>query len=449
MDSLKKRLGSLPASDAQAAEAILKELDTLGTVTAYEAKDKDGKKVWKVDPKQLQSALDRLTNGLDLIRQQLAGKTGLLNQINTGSAVVINTGGQSGETLELTLTGSYLAKLEAAGIALKVRTADATANIAAGTSPMAMNLSTIREMNLRFAVVDGAEAQSLLSNAGVAGRDLKPAGNLLSFTGYTLDNSGNRIEISAFNKPIMMSLLLSKEEMQKLSDKRKSGVYQLNDNGDVQFRGGKFGSGAVSFDTTNTGNYAVMESNKTFKDSSDSWAKTYIEILVARGVATGIDDERFAPQNAVTRGQLTAFLGRALQMGEAEGTAPFSDVAAGSYYQGFIIALKQAGIVSGYEDGTFRPDQKVTREEMLTMVMKGYEYLKGNSLAGLPAGNPSIGSFADEDQISSFALDSVQAARNLGMIGGLPEGKFAPQEQANRDQVAKVLVLLMEVTGQF
>ncbi len=450
LDSLKKRLDALPTGEAKALEAIMQELEILGTVKAFEGKDKDGNSILKIDPEQLQLALDRLKKALDLSKQKLDGMTGLLNQIYTGAAVVIEAVGQSGDVFELTLPGTFLTKLKDAGVTLKVRTANAYASIAPGTGPAGIDIAALKEVTLRFAEVGGKESQSLLSSAGIEGRELKQIGKLFSLTGYTIDGSGIRSDITAFDKFVKLSLLLTPEEMMKLGDKRKSGVFQLDGDDPVQFRGGKFNGGTVSFNALHTGTYSVMESNKTFKDAAKSWAKEYIEILVARGIADGIDGEHFAPQTAVTRGQMAAFLGRTLQLEKTVGSAPFTDVGADAYYRGFVIALKQAGIISGYEDGTFRPDQVVTREEMLTMVMKGYEYATGLTPAGLPEENHSIvEAFADEGQISKFARDSVEAASKLGLISGMPEGRFAPQELATRDQAAKVLIMLMELTGQF
>ncbi|WP_410768054.1 pullulanase [Fontibacillus sp. BL9] len=452
LESLKKLFDALPTDQTEAAETILKELDKLGTVSSIEATDKDGKKVIGLKAGELQAAMDRLTKGLELAGQHLTGQTTLLNQIKSAAAVIIDTGAQSADIVELTLPGSYLIKLKDAGISLKVRTANAAIVIPAGAAVAGTELSGLKEMTLRFARIGEAESQSLLSNAGIADRALKPVGKIISFTGFTVDASGNRSPITAFSKPVKLLLTLSAEEMKSLGDQRKSGIYQMTVDGFVQFRGGKFGSGVVDSEVLETGNYTVMESAKTFKDSVDSWAKEYIEILAARGIATGIDEERFDPQASVTRGQIAVFLGRALQFDEASGgNTAFTDVYADAYYHGFVNAMKQAGILSGYEDGSFRPDQKVTREEMLTMVMNAYDYAKEKNAAGLPIAKstPSSASFADEGQISKFALDSVKAARELGLIGGTPEGKFAPQETATREQVAKVLTLLMQVTGQF
>ncbi|RCX22835.1 secreted pullulanase [Fontibacillus phaseoli] len=450
LESLKKQLDALPSGTAEAAEKIVKELDKLGTVASLERTDKDGKKIIGLKAVEFQSALDRLTKGLDLAEQHLGGNAGLLNNIKSAAGMVIDIGGLTTDTVELSLPGPYLAKLKDAGIALKVRTANAMISIPAGTGATGMDLSQLQEMTLGFAPVSGTESQRLLSNAEIGDRALKPAGKIISFTGFTVDASGNGNSITAFDGPVVLSLTMTAEEMKSLGDKRKSGLYQMDDDGFVQFRGGKFENGGFVSEILDTGYYTVMESVKTFKDSADTWAKEYIEISVARGITTGIDKEHFAPQAAVTRGQMAVFLGRALKLDEASaGNVTFTDVDPDAYYHGFIAAMKQAGILAGYEDGSFRPDQKVTREEMLTMVMKAHEYTKEKNVAGLPIATPSSASFADEGDISNFALGFVKAARELGLISGTPEGKFAPQDTATRDQMAKVLTMLMEITGQF
>ncbi|MOA17481.1 Endoglucanase precursor [compost metagenome] len=115
------------------------------------------------------------------------------------------------------------------------------------------------------------------------------------------------------------------------------------------------------------------------------------------------------------------------------------------YYAAYVNAMKKAGIMSGYGDGSFRPDQNVTREEMVTMIMKAYSHVSEDALA-VEAGSSSM--FKDISSVSAYAVDSLKAATSLGIIEGGVGGAFEPKSLFTRDQMAKVLIKLMEKTGR-
>jgi hypothetical protein len=94
-----------------------------------------------------------------------------------------------------------------------------------------------------------------------------------------------------------------------------------------------------------------------------------IAALVARGVATGYPDGTFRPERPVTRGQMATFLVRGLGLPDA-GTSHFPDVAPEDVHGRSIAALVQAGIASGFPDGTFRPQLAVTRGQLATFLMR-------------------------------------------------------------------------------
>ncbi|MNC71648.1 Endoglucanase precursor [compost metagenome] len=101
--------------------------------------------------------------------------------------------------------------------------------------------------------------------------------------------------------------------------------------------------------------------------------------------------------------------------------------------------------MNGYEDGTFRPNQVVTREEMVTMIMKAYSYATGETTVV----ESGAASFKDIHLVSGYAVDSLKAAASLGFVEGNAGGNFEPKSLFTRAQMAKVLIKLMEKTGQF
>lgn len=194
------------------------------------------------------------------------------------------------------------------------------------------------------------------------------------------------------------------------------------------------------------GIFTVLDSTKSFVDIEGNWAKDYIDVVIERSIMEGVSSDRFAPKATVTRGELAVFLGKVLDIQKVNQGGTFTDVANDQYYTGYVHAMKQAGIMNGYEDGTFRPNQDVTREEMVTMIMKAYSYATGEKVA---TGSASS-TFKDIGSVSSYAVESLAAASSLGIVNGVgSSGNFEPKALLTRDQMAKVLVKLMEKTGQF
>jgi len=97
-------------------------------------------------------------------------------------------------------------------------------------------------------------------------------------------------------------------------------------------------------------------------------------------------------------------------------------------------------------NGNFNPNGKITREQMAVMVMRAYQYLTQKSITD--EAKKSTAKFNDMSSMSDWAKDAVLAAQANGIINGMTATAFVPGENAQRDQAAKILVKLLEVTGE-
>lgn len=113
-------------------------------------------------------------------------------------------------------------------------------------------------------------------------------------------------------------------------------------------------------------------------------------------------------------------------------SAAFSDVTSGAWYEPYVNAVANAGIMVGH-DNQFRPDDLITREEMAVTVIKMYE-LNGNE-----ATEDLLDQFNDKSEISSWALSYVGKAISLGFMSGISANSFAPEDHATRAQAASML----------
>lgn len=121
--------------------------------------------------------------------------------------------------------------------------------------------------------------------------------------------------------------------------------------------------------------YTVVEFTKTFEDLNGHWAKADVEVLASKLVVKGMSPNRFAPENEITRAEFASLLVRAMGISEVN-TSKFPDVKSTNWFAGAVNAAAKAGLVDGFEDGTFRPSANITREQMAVMLKRMLQILQ-------------------------------------------------------------------------
>ena len=156
-----------------------------------------------------------------------------------------------------------------------------------------------------------------------------------------------------------------------------------------------------------------------------------------RDVVNGVGDNRFNPDGSLTRAMFVTMLGRMHgNLGTYEANS-FTDVEPGSWYAEYVSWAAHNGIVEGYDAAHFGPNDKITREQICTMIDRYMKY-EGDQIAAASAGK-----FTDDGQISDWAYESVVAARNLGLVVGYEDGSFRPRGLATRAEAATIFTRLI------
>ncbi|WP_339279229.1 S-layer homology domain-containing protein [Paenibacillus sp. FSL W8-1187] len=164
------------------------------------------------------------------------------------------------------------------------------------------------------------------------------------------------------------------------------------------------------------------------------WASASIRQAIQLGIAQGYEDGSFRPDASVSRAELAVLLARALQLPSAGGQAAFKDAAQiPAWARGSIAGAAEAGLIGGYEDGSFRPDRAVTRAELAVLAAKA---------AGLSPAAGARPDYADLASIPAWARPSVAALQQAGLMGGIGGDRFAPTAPVTRAQAAALLVRL-------
>src|SRR5690606_5746442 len=141
---------------------------------------------------------------------------------------------------------------------------------------------------------------------------------------------------------------------------------------------------------------------------------------------TGFEDGTFRPHLNVSRAQFTVMLSRAMGLTPAhEPDLNFTDSVPG-WAAGYVATAVARGLVTGFDDGTFRPDEPITREQLAVMTTRAL---------GAGSAGPAL-TFNDAAQVSSWASSGVSRAVVLGIVTGYEDNTFRPQGTATRAEAA-------------
>ncbi|MCL6478834.1 MAG: S-layer homology domain-containing protein [Peptococcaceae bacterium] len=213
----------------------------------------------------------------------------------------------------------------------------------------------------------------------------------------------------------------------------------------IQFAGGKWqelpskvseGEGKAVCRILELGPLALVRDQQppvSFKDMNGHWAVPAVSRLNAAGIVGGYPDGTFMPSKQITRAEFVVMFCRAMGWQPVQGGQNFRDSAAiPGWAGGYILAAVQKGVVSGYEDRTFRPSNPVTRAEMAAMMSR--------ALSLPPAGGIQLGRlFVDGRAVDAWAVDPVSRVVAAGIMGGDSEKRFRARDRATRAESAVLL----------
>lgn len=169
----------------------------------------------------------------------------------------------------------------------------------------------------------------------------------------------------------------------------------------------------------------VSENDWFFEDVINVY---YMELMKGTSVTT------FSPNLTTTRSMIVTILYRLENEPSVSGKCPFSDVKSGSYYENAITWAAANGIVGGYGEGKFGPDDNITREQMAAILYRYAQY-KGYDVSD----KADLGKFTDSGKIGAWAADAMAWANANALVNGVSATILNPQGEATRAQVAAIL----------
>lgn len=255
--------------------------------------------------------------------------------------------------------------------------------------------------------------------------------------------------LSAFSDEIGTKVKITDTICRKIMGKKYADYSELNkaiNDSDAPSNGGGGGSSKGGSSSSLSGAFPVTSNPKSevkpieydiFTDIGDvSWAKDAIVFLAQSGIIKGKSETEFYPNDNITREEIVTIISRAFCQDCDDAPIEFTDVANDSWYYSPIAKAVGCNIVNGYSDSLFGTGDNVSRQDMVTMVYRAAQY------KGIAFDVKEIG-FTDEADISDYAKEAVGALTNAEIVNGLDLYTFAPNQNATRAQVAKIIYKLV------
>ena len=170
------------------------------------------------------------------------------------------------------------------------------------------------------------------------------------------------------------------------------------------------------------------------KNTEGKWFHESVDYAISNGYMTGVENNLFAPNRAVSRAMVAQILYAAEEKPAVTKSAGFSDVKAGKWYTNAVNWTASKGVVAGYPDGSFKPDKDVTREELATILYK-YAQTKTDAFG---IAEDALERYPDKNQIHTYAVNAIGWAVSNKIISGTNVG-LEPRGTATRAQLAVMI----------
>ncbi len=190
--------------------------------------------------------------------------------------------------------------------------------------------------------------------------------------------------------------------------------------------------------------YSLIWHPVEFSDTAKHWANSDINDMGSRMIVSGTGDDEYRPNQDITRAEFAAIAVRALGLKPASGDSSFSDVLQKDWYAPYVETAYENHIITGYPDGTFRPMEKITREQALAILSKAMEITALGENPDSSEINATLSEFSDMSQIADWARSNAAKCIEAGIISGKNGNRIAPKDKITRAEVAVTMKRLLE-----
>lgn len=205
-------------------------------------------------------------------------------------------------------------------------------------------------------------------------------------------------------------------------------------------------NGYASLPVGSAGQYALVLDGKShalpFTDlAAGAWYEDAVAYVYRHDLMSGFSEDTFGPNAALSRAQLCQILYNMEGRPAVTGSGSFSDLADGAWYTDAVTWAASQGIVDGYGGGLFGPDDNITREQLASILYRCAQ-ARGDDVS--VGEDTNILSYSDAADVAEYAVSAMQWACGAGVITGISESALAPRGEATRAQTAAMLMRFCE-----
>ncbi|WP_159881007.1 5'-nucleotidase C-terminal domain-containing protein [Paenibacillus puerhi] len=299
-----------------------------------------------------------------------------------------------------------------------------------------------REVTISVAIeaLRGDEAKEVSAAAARSGLSL--LADAISFT-ITAEAGGKSAEVNNFGATYVTRTITIPRSVDR--NQATAVVYDPT-TGELAFVPSVFevagGRTIVTMKRNSNSIYTVVNYEKTFADLNSHWSQQDVELLASKLVVRGQTEVGFAPDSRITRAEFASLLVRALGLkNDSQAASGMKDVQASDWFAGALGAASKAGLMEGFEDGAFRPEATITREQMAVMISRAMTVAGKSKSQAKPE---AASRFTDFSQIQQWAVDAVAESVGAGIVQGTPANTFEPAQSATRAEAAVMLKRLLQ-----
>ena len=260
----------------------------------------------------------------------------------------------------------------------------------------------------------------------------------------TCTSGSKTVEVSQFNNYVERTVLLPEGiDHNKITTGvvfNKDGTFSHVPT-TVQFVNGKY---YAKINSLTNSTYTVIWNPVTFKDVENHWSKDYVNDVGSRLIDEGVGNGNFAPNRAITRAEFASMVVKALGLKGNHFSDKFSDVHKGDSYYDSIYTAYEYGILAGYPNGNFGPQDLITREQAMTMLAKAMDIAGMNVTVSDTDVSNQLMLFKDSDNISLYARQAASICIKNGIVAGDNKGMLTPKDNFTRAESATVIIQLLK-----
>ncbi|QJD84624.1 S-layer homology domain-containing protein [Cohnella herbarum] len=190
--------------------------------------------------------------------------------------------------------------------------------------------------------------------------------------------------------------------------------------------------------------YSLVWHPMEFRDMADHWAKAVVNDLGSRMVLSGVGKDTFNPDADITRAEFSSMLVKGLGLAPERGATEFSDVPQSAWYNGSVRTAYSYGLIKGFDDGSFRPSKKITREEAMAMIARAMEITGLQAKVGSNSPEKQLNAITDMESASEWAKASIAECLKAGVVTGKGNGLLEPKATVTRAEVAAMIGQLLQ-----